>query len=50
MRWVVFGFVTFLAATAEIVYNPGKFGNGKKRERDRQKLTDKILDKNITKN
>jgi hypothetical protein len=30
MLWVVFGFVTFLGTTAEIVFNFGKFGNEKK--------------------
>ncbi len=50
MLWVVFGFVAFLGTPGEIVFNSGKFGNEKKRERDGQQLTYKILDKNITKN
>jgi hypothetical protein len=29
MLWVAFGFVTFLAKTAEIVFNSGKLGNEK---------------------
>ncbi len=29
MLWVVFGFLTFLGTTAEIVFNSGKFGNEK---------------------
>jgi hypothetical protein len=39
MLWVVFSFVIFLAATAEIVFNSGKFGN----EKQEKQMVDNLL-------